>query len=1128
MTAERTWARIAIFVALAAVVATATNCHTHPWPYQNTITVGQSLTTGQYIASSTSYLTVSGGSAVLYRGTHPSTSQQLWTTGTTTGVRLTLEPSGNLVLYSSSSLVVWQSGSNTPAEVFVLQDDCNGVLYTQAPYTNSTWATGTQVCVVAHIVPHSHDDVGWLLTPERYYDGCYDPTGGVQSIISSMVAALTANSSRTFAQVESYYFNRWWERQSAATKAATRAVVLKGQFDFINAGWSMHDEACVHQESAVSNMEVGAQFLRNEFGQTMNLTIGWHIDPFGHASATPRLMSQMGFDAFFFQRVDYEYRQHMMNTKTLETMWNPSPSLGDNALMFTSIMYQGYCSGCTAQGQSGFVMCPSPFCCMTCEHDRAPHWTRYFEQLEASKKRQTSIAEIRRTFHVPANSTQRDVFMLSTETLATSYANYLKGYAGSFRTNQVLVPWGCDFEHIDASISFALMDSVMTEINGNPGKYGVHMFYSTPERYVKKVASMNYAWPTNDYDYFLDSDDGHSYWSGYFSSRAEYKRFERFTMNQRVASEIAMSAGKRTDFSKQRQRLDTLRQALGVAQHHDSITGTEREHVRNRYHLLLTEALNNASATVNDIFSAATGAESAWPCMLSNLSSCDLTTQLAQGKTVTVLLYNGLAWPRTEIVTIPVPITSIGVFNKTTPLVSQVAPTWELTTSRNPTSPPHTTQPFELVFAVTLPPLALVPVQLVAKPTTGAATVVTPMPGSASISNNHYVVAFNNATNRIRRITNKDTQISSTVDQNFLWYCPMGPEGGQASGAYIFRTCVPNAVAEPFNNNFQAVHFTGPVCSEVRQTIDPTSLIYQTVRLCQGQDYVDLQSGAGPVDPGNKGREVIMRISTDVDSQGEFFTDSQGLELQRRVRNSHPNYPYTVTEPIAANFYPCNVFSMIADPVRSLAVVADYSRSTSSIIDGSLEFLYVRRLLYDDHRGVGEPLNESIRVISSSRLIVNADNALASARKHAVLHTHPPLVRYAPTAVAVLNPAFAAQKALPPQLTLHTRTLLQSNLLLLRLQHIYFAGESSMSVPVTVDVSAWLPFNAKFVSIVETDMNGIGLLKDANARRQQFRVCDATTGTSRMGPTPFASSIVSGSTVKIRPGDIRTYLIQFS
>jgi len=50
-------------------------------------------------------------------------------------------------------------------------------------------------------------------------------------------------------------------------------------------------------------MTVGHKFLKDTFNITP--TIGWHIDPFGHQASSAALFSQMGFNAFFFSRIDY-------------------------------------------------------------------------------------------------------------------------------------------------------------------------------------------------------------------------------------------------------------------------------------------------------------------------------------------------------------------------------------------------------------------------------------------------------------------------------------------------------------------------------------------------------------------------------------------------------------------------------------------------------------------------------------------------------------------------------------------------------------------------------------------------------------------------------------------------------
>ena len=86
-------------------------------------------------------------------------------------------------------------------------------------------------------------------------------------------------------------------------KSNVRTLVSEGRLEFVNGGWSMHDEASPYYEDMINNMYYGNQFLFKEFG--IRPRIGWQIDPFGHSNANPRLFAEMGFDAVFFARADF-------------------------------------------------------------------------------------------------------------------------------------------------------------------------------------------------------------------------------------------------------------------------------------------------------------------------------------------------------------------------------------------------------------------------------------------------------------------------------------------------------------------------------------------------------------------------------------------------------------------------------------------------------------------------------------------------------------------------------------------------------------------------------------------------------------------------------------------------------
>jgi len=57
---------------------------------------------------------------------------------------------------------------------------------------------------------------------------------------------------------------------------------------------------------------------------------------------------------------------------------------------------------------------------------------------------------------------------------------------------------------------------------------------------------------------------------------------------------------------------------------------------------------------------------------------------------------------------------------------------------------------------------------------------------------------------------------------------------------------------------------------------------------------------------GTIGREVISRFTTDLMSQGVFYTDSNGRQILQRQKNFRPTWTLDVNEPVSGNYYPVN------------------------------------------------------------------------------------------------------------------------------------------------------------------------------------------------------------------------------
>ena len=115
-----------------------------------------------------------------------------------------------------------------------------------------------------HIVPHTHDDVGWLKTVDQYFTGSNASIqqADVRRIISSVVDELSKDPARTFVYAEMAFFSRWWREQGAAERSRVRRLVKEGRLSFVNGGWCMHDEAAAHFADMIHQTSMGHEFIR--------------------------------------------------------------------------------------------------------------------------------------------------------------------------------------------------------------------------------------------------------------------------------------------------------------------------------------------------------------------------------------------------------------------------------------------------------------------------------------------------------------------------------------------------------------------------------------------------------------------------------------------------------------------------------------------------------------------------------------------------------------------------------------------------------------------------------------------------------------------------------------------------
>eukprot|EP00095_Tigriopus_kingsejongensis_P008381 maker-scaffold9_size846264-snap-gene-1.9 protein:Tk08381 transcript:maker-scaffold9_size846264-snap-gene-1.9-mRNA-1 annotation:"lysosomal alpha-mannosidase-like" len=193
-----------------------------------------------------------------------------------------------------------------------------------------------------HLVPHSHDDVGWLKTVDQYFTGTNranweweNQKPGVQYVLDSVVKELAFYPEKKYIQVETAFFWRWWLEQNEQMRNMTQSLVDNGQLEFVSGGWSMNDEGAAHYTAIIDQMSWGVRHLHSALGDCARPRVAWQIDPFGHAKEQANIFALMGFDGYFLGRLDYMDKAKREKDKTMEMVWHAQEANGEDSDIFT-------------------------------------------------------------------------------------------------------------------------------------------------------------------------------------------------------------------------------------------------------------------------------------------------------------------------------------------------------------------------------------------------------------------------------------------------------------------------------------------------------------------------------------------------------------------------------------------------------------------------------------------------------------------------------------------------------------------------------------------------------------------------------------------------------------------------
>ncbi|XP_044500612.1 alpha-mannosidase isoform X1 [Mangifera indica] len=963
-----------------------------------------------------------------------------------------------------------------------------------------------------HLVAHSHDDVGWLKTIDQYFVGSNNSIQGacVENVLDSVVVALLRDPNRKFVFAEMAFFYRWWVYQSPEIQEDVRKLVDGGQLEFVNGGWCMHDEATTHYIDMIDQTTLGHRFIKEQFNYTPRA--GWQIDPFGHSAVQAYLLGdEVGFDSVHFARIDYQDRAKRKADKSLEVIWQGSKTFGSSSQIFTNAFPVHY----------------SPPVGFHFEVDDD------FVPLQDNPLLEDYNVDGRVNEFIEAALSQANVTL----------------------ENNVMWTMGDDFQYQYAESWFKQMDKFINYVNKD-GR--VNALYSTPSLYTIAKNAANASWPLKTDDYLPYADEINAYWTGFFTSRPAFKRYVRALSGYYLAArQLEFLVGRRPSGPN----THSLGDALGVAQHHDAVTGTAKQHTTDDYAKRLFIGASESEAVVSSALSCLTGSGSSDQCAkpqttfsqcpLLNISYCPPTEEdISNGTNLVVVAYNPVGWNRTDIIRIPVNYNNLVVKDSSGNVIdAQYVPMDGVTinlrkfyTEAYLGNSSNQVPKYWLLFQLSLPPLGWNTYFIsnaagtVERGLEDLTAMDNPQNDTIEVGPGNLKMYFSNTTGQLKRMHNLRTGAEVALQQSFLWY-GSSTDPQQASGAYIFR---PNGAPSTIvSRSVQMQVVRGPLVDEVHQNF--SSWIHQVVRLYKDKEHAEVEYTVGPIPTDDGvGKEVISQITANMVTDKSYYTDSNGRDFLKRVRDYRADWNLSVNQPVAGNYYPLNLGIYIEDKKSELSVLVDRATGGASIKDGQVELMLHRRILDDDGRGVGEALDETVCVKDNCEgltvrgnyyLSINEIGAGASWRRTTgqeiyspilLAFTHEKLETWKASHVTKAT-TMDSDYSLPLNVALITLQELEDGSVLLRLAHLYEEGEDA-EYSTLAKVELKKMFNGK--SIKELKEMSLSTNQEKSKMKKMKWKIEGDNGQTH---SPVKGGPVDSSTlvVELGPMEIRTFLLKF-
>lgn len=193
-----------------------------------------------------------------------------------------------------------------------------------------------------------------------------------------------------------------------------------------------------------------------------------------------------------------------------------------------------------------------------------------------------------------------------------AYLECLSQYANHYRSKHVMITAGMDFAYQFAHLHYEFFDNVTSFFGTVPGGKKFKFQFSTVDDYMRAAwgspVPLDSSWPSYSGDFFpLNGYHKAHYWTGYYSSRPNFKKLIRdFTgiveasdtiYGLELLRQMLVGGGVATPNYKvlTGQDIMYINNLVGTSIHHDTLTGTSPTYViQNETNTLRDREISNA------------------------------------------------------------------------------------------------------------------------------------------------------------------------------------------------------------------------------------------------------------------------------------------------------------------------------------------------------------------------------------------------------------------------------------------------------------------------------------------------------------------------------------------------------